>query len=145
VAAMWVVALLILGVGAIAKPMYGGFESYLVSTGMFAAWSVPVVSRGVVGLEAATCVLLIWPRLRRLGWIMVAALGSSFATIHVAAAFLGDVKPCRCFAVELSGNALWNHIGMAVLCVALVVMAFVGTRQRQRGPVPEQGVAVCAS
>jgi hypothetical protein len=99
----------------------------------------------VVGLEALTCVLLVWPRLRYYGWVATGALGAAFATIHVASAILGDVKPCRCFAVELSHNALWSHLGMTALSAGLVVMAFVGVRQRRRASPVVEGDAPCRS
>lgn len=147
---MWGVALVVLAAGVMAKAVCGGLDGYLLSTGMLPPWAVPGVGRGVLTAEALAAVLLVWPRLRRWGWVAVGALGAAFATVHVAAAILGDVEPCRCFGVELSHNALWSHVGMAVLCAGLVTMAVFGVRPRTQAALGVQqlelqGVARCES
>lgn len=147
---MWGVALVVLAAGVMAKAVCGGLDGYLLSTGMLPAWAVPVVGRGVLAAEALAAALLVWPRVRCWGWIAVGALGAAFATVHVAAAVLGDVEPCRCFGVELSHNALWSHVGMAGLCAGLVTMAVFGVRPRaQASPGAQrpgaQGVTACES
>lgn len=147
---MWGVALVVLAAGVVAKAICGGLDRYLLSTGMLPAWAVPVVGRGVLAVEALAAILLLWPRLRRWGWVAVGALGAAFATVHVAAAVLGDVEPCRCFGVELADNALWSHVGMAVLCAGLVTMAVFGVRPRAQATLSvqrrgAQGVARCES
>lgn len=147
---MWGVALVVLAAGVMAKTVCGGLDGYLLSTGMLPSWAVPVVGRGVLAAEALAAVLLVWPRLRRWGWVAVGALGAAFATVHVAAVILGDMGPCRCFGFELSHHALWSHLGMAVLCAGLVMMAVFGVRPRpQTSPdvqrLGAQGVTKCES
>lgn len=142
---MWVVAAGIMLLAVAAKAAAGGaFEVWLASTGMFPVWAVPAVARVVVAAEALACVLLVWPRWRHHGWVLTGTLGAAFAVIHVASALLGDVKPCRCFAVQLSRDALWSHVAMTVLCLTLFGMATLGVLRR-RTPDGVQGVTVCAS
>jgi hypothetical protein len=102
---MWVVATVLMLVAAGAKTLLGGFEPWLASTGIFPVWSVSVVTRGTVALEALTGVLLIWPQCRRQGWVIAGGLGAAFATIHAAGILLGNVRPCRCLGIELSRDA----------------------------------------
>ncbi len=142
---MWALAVAILSAGVAAKLMCGGLDEYLLSTGMLPTWSVPLAGRIILTAECVVCVLLIWPRMRRWGWVALGALGSAFATVHLAAAALGDVKPCRCFGVELTRDALWSHVGMAILCVGLVLLAWRGARNSAGNNSTVRGLAVCAS
>jgi len=142
---MWAVATAIMVLAAGAKVLRGGFEPWLASTGMFPAWAIPAVARAMIGLEVLTAILLVWPRLRRSGWIVAGGLAAAFTTIHVAGILLGDVKPCRCFGVLLSHDALGSHLGMTALCVTLAAMAFVGARRARAPRTVFQGEAECAS
>lgn len=139
---MWVVATAIMLLAAGAKVLRGGFEPWLGSTGMFPAWAIPAIARGTVALEALTGALLVWPRLRRSGWIITGGLAAAFATIHVASALLGDVKACPCFAVELSHDAFWSQVGMTGLCLGLLGMACIGVRQGRPESCISQGVTL---
>ena len=140
--AVWLIAALLFTAAVVGKVALGGFDDYLLSTGMFPAALVSPLAWGVMGLEVLTSVLLLWPRTRRAAWLLVGALSAAFAVSHVAGAVLGDVKPCRCLAVQLSHDAWWNHVGMAGICVGLVIMAFLGVRAQhaEKAVVPEGAV-----
>jgi|GEM_PF-4463462 len=142
---MWAIAVLTLSLGVAAKLVCGGLDEYLLATGMWPAWSVWPVARLIVAAECLVCALLIWPRTRRWGWAALGGLGASFGTVHVAAIFLGDVRPCRCFGVELSQMALWSHIAMAALCAVLFLMAWHGSKSCAASRPMEKEVTPCAS
>ena len=127
---MWVFVSLLFAFSVCAKIVQGDFADYLLSTGMFPRWSVGLVAVGVFGLEGLASIALVWPRLRRFGWLLVAGLGAAFGVIHVCSAALGNVKPCRCFGVPLSHDAFWHHVLMTVVCMGLVSAAAWSLRAR---------------
>lgn len=115
---MWVVLSAILAVSASAKVILGGFQEYLASTAMFSPKTIALVSSVTVLVEMVVAGLLIWPRCRRAGYIAAAGLFATFTVFHIAAAVLGDIKPCRCLVVELVHDRLWAHVLMTTLCIA---------------------------
>jgi hypothetical protein len=128
---VWVFVSLLFAFSVCSKIAQGDFGDYLVSMGMFPRWSIEFVTGGVFGLEIVTSIALVWPRLRRFGWLLVAGLGGAFAVIHIASAALGNVRACRCFGVQLSHDAFWHHVLMTVVCIGLVSAAAWSLRAKR--------------
>jgi hypothetical protein len=122
----------ILGFSGISKIIQGDLADYLTGMGMFPDWSVRWVAAGAIVLELATAALLLSSRSRHAGWYLVAGLASAFTVIHVAAAALGDVKPCCCVGFQLSRHALGHHLLMSGICLGLVAAAAWSLRAPRR-------------
>lgn len=130
----------LLGLSAGAKALsYAQFTQYLIASGMFPVSSAGLVARAVVAAEIATALLLVWPRLRRFGFVAASGIFSAFAVFHGVATVLGDIKPCRCLVVELVSDAFWDHIIMFVFCAGAVALSWVGVRRSlpTLGPIHE--------
>jgi hypothetical protein len=129
---VWVLVAFILVVAALSKLIRGGFVLYLASTAMFPAPTLPYVAAAVIALELLTAVLLVWPRYRYQGWLLVAGLSVTFLVFHVFAAGLGDVIACRCMGVQVARKTFWNHVVMGVICLFMLAAAFVTCRWRRK-------------
>ena len=134
---MWVlVAILFLGssVGKIARP--ASFMDYLVHGGYFSVDIARWIHALVISVELGCAGLLIWPATRRGGWILAAALSSSFLVMHVASAVLGHVRACHCFGFEITRDSLTSHVLMGSLCLSIL-----GAASNPKNSNPSRGRA----
>jgi hypothetical protein len=106
------------------------FFHYLAGTRMFPADLVHVVGWSIILLEAATAVMLVWPRSRALGWLVTASMCSTFAVFHAFAATLGELPACPCLGFQITRQRLPSHLILGAICVGVAVMAGYFFRQR---------------
>ena len=135
---MWGVVAAVFALTAFAKASDDTFLHYLADTQMFPLPLVNTVGRGVIVCEVLAALLLLWPRLRTWGWLLVAALSSCFAVFHIFAAVLGDLGPCRCLVIEISHDRLVSHLVMIALCSLLTLGAALAFSRRRLGSTATQ-------
>jgi hypothetical protein len=128
---MWVLVACILFIAGLSKLIRGGFVLYLASTAMFPAPTLPYVAAAVITLELLGATLLVWPRYRYQGWLLVAGLSATFLVFHVFAAGLGDVIASRCLGVQVARERFWNHVLMGAICLFMLAAAFLACRRRR--------------
>jgi len=126
---MWAVVAVLFGLSAAGKLITPSLTPWLLSTGMLPRAAVEPVARAVILLELLACVLLLWPRTRRYGWVLAGGLAGALLVIHAASALLGDPDPCPCFGLRLRRAPWLDHVFMAGLCLAVGLVSFVAIRR----------------
>lgn len=95
---MWWVCALLLGVAVIGTARDGGvlgLGEYFQRAGLAGGfWSI-ILGAALIAVQTSAAVCSIWPRTRRLGWILTGGLGGAGAAFHVFALLAGDVPAIR--------------------------------------------------
>jgi hypothetical protein len=101
----------------------GNYLQYTVGFSLPLAWGVAV---GVVCMQSAAAVTLLWQPTRRIGWVLTGGFGAACAPFHAIAFATGDARACPCLGIELIAGGVLAHLVLGAVCAALFGIALIG-------------------